>query len=161
MNTHYFFFIIVFLVYTLINSYVFHRSKQALPQSKIFRTIFYIIYLFLFSAFIIAMLGRNILPMAIQKILYRPGTVWMGMVLYLLAFFLVTDFIFFIIRVVRWQSPANNPRWRKIQVISGYIIVIGLAIYGYYQFTHPKVVEQKISIAKKAGEYKSQHRASE
>ena len=155
MNTHYFFFVFVFFVYTLINSYVFYRSKQALPKSKFFRTIFYAVYLFLFSAFIVAMIGRNFLPLTIQKILYFPGTVWLGMVLYLLAFFLLTDVICFIIGIIYRKSPAIKPCYRKIQVISGYILVICLAVYGYNQFRHPQVVEQKISIAKKAGEYKN------
>ena len=153
-HSHSPFFLIVFLVYTLINIYVFLRSKQVLPSSKIIRTIYYAVYFFFYSAFIVAMLGRNIFPLLIQKILYFSGTVWMGMMFYLLAFFLLTDFISLINRFFRFLPATITNRYRKIQVLSGYILVSCLAIYGYYQFRHPQVVEQKISIAKNAGEYK-------
>ena len=154
-HNQYFFFIIVFLVFTSINYYIFYRSKQVLPQSRIIRTVFYIVFSFLFSAFVIAMLGRNIIPLAIQKILYFPGTVWMGMALYLLLFFLLTDIIYFLLRFLRFFSPAIASQYRKIQVISGYTLVICLSVYGYYQFINPKIAEQKIKIAKTAGEYKN------
>ena len=148
------FFIFAFLIHSLINGYVFTRTKQALPQSKIIRTIFSVIYLFFFSAFIIAMLGRNSLPLAVQKILYLPGTVWLGMMLYLLLFFFLTDIIYFVNRFFHYLPSTVKKNYRKIQVISGYILVICLAVYGNYQFRNPQVVEQKISIAKKAGDYK-------
>lgn len=153
-HSRYLFFIFAFLVYTLINLYVFHRSKQALPQSKFIRVVFYIVYIFFYSSFIIAMLGRNVFPLAFQKILYFPGTVWLGMSLYLFAFFLLTDFIHLMNRLIHFLPPAITNRYRKIQVVSGYILVLCIAVYGYYQFRHPQIVEQKIEIAKQAGGYK-------
>ena len=154
MPPRYFFFTVIFLVFTLVNWYVFRRSKQVLPQSKTIRVIFYAVFAFLYSAFTIAMLGRNIFPLAIQKVLYLPGTIWMGFVLYLSGFFFFTDFIYLIIRIFHRLSPANSKRYRKVQVFSGYILICGLIVYGYYQFRHPQIVEQKIEIAKEAGGYK-------
>jgi len=154
MHSHYYFFTVAFLIYSLINLYVFFRSKKALPQSKAIRAIFYIVYLFLFSAFIIAMLGRNSLPLSIQKFLYFPGTVWMGIVLYLLLYFILTDIIHFFNRFFHYLPSALNVHFRKIQVVSGYILVICLVVYGYYRFSHPIIAEQNIHIAKKAGDYK-------
>jgi len=137
------------------NTYVFYRSKQALPKSKMTRTVFYAVYFFFYSAFIIAMLGRNLFPLVIQKVLYFPGTVWMGMLLYLLIFFFLTDIIYFFNRFFHYLPATVTSRYRKIQVLSGYILVLYLSVYGYYQYRNPQVVEQKISIAKKAGAYKS------
>lgn len=153
MYTRFFFFSFVFIVYTLINGYVFYRTKQMLPRSKIIRTVYYAVCLFLYSAFIIAMLGRNFLALEIQKFLYFPGTVWMGMMSYLLLFFLLTDILYFFNRFFHYLPSAIHARFRKIQVVSGYILVSCLAIYGYYQFRHPQIIEQKISIEKKAGDY--------
>jgi len=155
MHSHYSFFLFAFLVFTLINGYVFYRSRQVLPSSKIVQISFYVVYFFLFSAFIVAMVGRNIFPLTIQKILYFLGTVWMGMTLYLILFFLLTDFVYVIVRIIHRLSPAINRRFHKIQVVSGYIFVLCLIVYGYYQYRHPQIVEQKISIAKKAGDYKN------
>ena len=100
------------------------------------------------------MLGRNVFPLVVQKILYFPGTIWMGMVLYLFLFFLLTDFLYLIIRIFHRLSSAATKQYCKIQVFSGYILVLCVVAYGYYQFSHPQIVEQKIEIAKKAGGYK-------
>ena len=153
-HSHYSFFLFVFIIYTLINIYVFYRSKQALSQSKIVRTIFYVVYFFLYIAFIIAMLGRNTFPLFVQKILYFPGTIWLGMMLYLLLFFILTDLPYFFNRFFHYLPSTVAKRYRKIQVLSGYIIILCLIIYGNYQFRHPQIVEQKIEIDKKAGDYK-------
>ena len=154
MHSRFFFFLLVFVIYTLINIYVFYRSKQALPQSKTVRMIFYVAFSFLYSAFIIAMLGRNVFPLLIQKILYIPGTLWMGMMLYLLLYFILTDLPYFFNRFFHYLPLPAAKRYRKIQVFSGYVIVLCIIIYGNYQFRRPQIVEQKIEIAKKAGEYK-------
>ncbi|MCL1933709.1 MAG: metallophosphoesterase [Candidatus Azobacteroides sp.] len=100
------------------------------------------------------MLGRNILPLPVQKILYFPGTVWLGMMLYLFAYFLLTDFIHFVNRFFPFLPTIIKKNYRQIQVFSGYILVLCLAGYGYYQFKRPQIVEQKIEINKKAGDYK-------
>jgi len=153
-NSHNFFFLFVFLFHALINCYIFFRSKQALPKSKNILIIFSLVYFFFFSAFIIAMLGRNFFPLIIQKFLYSSGTVWLGIMLYLSAFFFITDIIYFLNRFLNYLPPATKKNYRKIQVFSGYILVLCLSIYGNYHFMNPQVVEQKISIAKKVGDYK-------
>jgi len=76
------------------------------------------------------------------------------MMLYLFAFFLLTDFIYLIHRLIHFLPATFVKRYRKIQVISAYIFVLCIAVYGYYQFQHPQIVEKKIEIAKNAGEYK-------
>jgi predicted MPP superfamily phosphohydrolase len=91
------------------------------------------------------MLGRNVLLIGIQKVLYDIGTVWMGFMRYLMLYFLLTDLIYWIIRHCGFnpQSPI-----RKIQVISGYVLVSVLLLYGHYQFNHPKIVEKEIVLNK-------------
>jgi predicted MPP superfamily phosphohydrolase len=134
--------------------YVFYHGWQALPQSKPVKIFYSIIYLFFFSAFIIAMLGRNTLPLTIQKILYFPGTCWLGAMAYLLLFFLITDLIYFPNRFFHYFSRNFSKNFRKIQALTGYVLVIALLFYGYYQFSHPKIVEQEIVIHKNAGAHK-------
>ena len=154
-HNQYFFFIFVFIVFTLINTYILIRSRQALPKSKITRIIFYTVFTFLCSAFLIAMLGRNVIPLFILKILYFPGTVWMGIMIYLLLFFLFTDLIYLLFRILHHLTPEIKKDFRKIQVYSGYLLVFLSSIYGYYQFNNPHIVERKIEIEKKAGDLKN------
>ena len=153
-HNHYSFFIIVFIIYTISNFYIFYRIKQVLPKSKFIRTVFYITFSFFYLAFIIAMLGRNIIPVTIQKMIYFPGTVWMGMMLYLIMYFLITDFLYYLFRFLRIISSKKAKYFRKIQVLSGSIFVICIIIYGNYQFRRPAIVEKTIKINKQAGDYK-------
>lgn len=146
------FFIIVLLIYTAINAYIFYKTRQVIPRWKAVKISFHVIYFFLYSAFIIAMLGRNTFLPEVQKILYFPGTCWLGAMLYLFLFFLLTDLIYGLVRL--FPIFKKSKKFLKIQVPAGYILVVGLMIYGYYHFTHPKVSKREIFIHKSAGNYK-------
>jgi predicted MPP superfamily phosphohydrolase len=146
------FFIIVFLIYTAINAYIFYKTRRVIPQGKIVKFLFSVVFFFLYSAFLVAMLGRNTFPLGMQKILYFPGTCWLGIMFYLFLFFLLTDLVWGLGRLFRLFKKQGN--FLKIQVSTGYVLAAGLMIYGYYHFTHPKVSEQDIVINKSAGNYK-------
>ncbi|GHT04434.1 metallophosphatase [Bacteroidia bacterium] len=94
----------------------------------------------LYLAFLTAMMGRNVLPLGMQKILYPIGTVWMGFMLYLTVYFLITDIGY----VVKHLPPSTV--YRRVQLITGYVLVSILLVYGNYQFNHPKIVEHAIAI---------------
>lgn len=146
------FFIIVFLIYTAINTYIFYKTWQVVLKGKIVKVLFPVVFFFLYSAFVIAMLGRNTLLPEVQKIFYFSGTCWLGIMLYLFLFFLFTDLGWGLGRLFGlFKEPRN---FLKIQVSAGYILTAGLMIYGHYRFTHPKVSEQEIVIHKSAGNYK-------
>jgi predicted MPP superfamily phosphohydrolase len=146
------FFIVVFLIYTAVNAYIFCKTWKVIPKIRGVKVLFSVCYFFFYSAFVIAMLGRNTFPLDIQKFLYFPGTCWLGAMLYLFIFFLLTDLIYGLGRLFRLFKKSNS--FWKIQTLSGYVIVFVLIIYGYYNFTHPKISEQEIVIHKKAGNYK-------
>lgn len=146
------FFLVVFLIYTAINAYIFYKTWTVIPKGKVVKTLFSIVYFFFYASFIVAMLGRNTLPLGVQKFLYFPGTSWLGAMFYLFLFFLLTDLIYGLGRLFRLFKKSNH--FWKIQALTGYVIVAGLLIYGYYHFTHPQITEQEIVIHKKAGNYK-------
>ncbi|GHT49303.1 metallophosphatase [Bacteroidia bacterium] len=137
------FFIGVFVIFTAVNAYLFYRGwevAKTTPQPV--RITYCAVFTVLYLAFIVAMLARNVMKIGMQTVLYDIGTVWMGFMLYLTMFFLVTDAIYWIWR--KRQGIASQALVRKIQVVSGYVLVSVLLLYGNYQFNHPKIVEQKI-----------------
>jgi hypothetical protein len=93
-----FFFITVFLIHTLVNVYLFRKGWKILPDARIAKIIYGAVYFILYSSFIFAMLGRNLLPLGIQKALYLPGTLWLGAMLYLTLWFLITDVAGIVVR---------------------------------------------------------------
>jgi predicted MPP superfamily phosphohydrolase len=146
------FLLVALLIYTAMNAYIFFKTRRIIPRTKGLKALFSMGYLFLYSAFIIAMLGRNALPLGVQKFFYFPGTCWLGVMLYLFFFFLLTDLVYGLGRLFRLFKQSRH--FPKIQVCTGYVIVLGLAVYGYYHFTHPQISEREVVIHKKAGNYK-------
>jgi predicted MPP superfamily phosphohydrolase len=149
------FFITVFLLHTFINVYIFRKGWKTLPDSPIGKTMYGIAFFFLYSSFILAMLGRNFLPLGIQKVFYLPGTVWLGAMLYLTLWFLMTDGILLIYRLISSTGKRTKRLLlSRIQVLAGYALVIAVLANGYYRFTHPAVVEKTIEIRKSGGKHR-------
>lgn len=149
------FFIIAFSIHTLINSYVFYRGWQALPQSLPIKTIYITVFLVLYLSFIIAMLGRHTIDLSIQKVLYFIGTTWLAAMLYLSLFFLITDLIHVLDHYFHFLPQSIYPKiFHQIQVIAGYAIVAVILGVGHYKFNHPTVVEKEIVIHKNGGKQK-------
>ncbi|MDR0833132.1 MAG: metallophosphoesterase [Candidatus Symbiothrix sp.] len=161
------FFVVVFLVHTAINAYLFYRGwgvVKTLPKPA--KIGYCVVFAVLYLAFLTAMSGRNILPLGVQKILYSIGTVWMGYMLYLTAYFLITDLGYGVkcrvkgircrVKGIRCKVkgtpytfyPTPFTLYRRVQVISGYVLVSLLLLYGNYQFNHPKIVEKEIVLNK-------------
>ena len=137
-------FTLFFSIYTLDNLYIFYRGWKVLPTSSLLKGIYCIVFFIFYSAFIIAMLFREIFLPEILKPMYLIGTLWLGATLYLTIYFLITDIVYLLFRSIRF---------RQIQVISGYLLVGVVLCIGYYRFNHPQRVEKTIVIHKDGGKY--------
>lgn len=148
------FFILAIFVYTLANSYIFIKGWQALPPSPAFKIVYIVLFVFLYSAFIIAMAGRNTLSFGVQKALYPAGTSWLAWMLYLVLFFLLTDCVHLLNRFLHFLPDVvgNNPKlYHQIQVLSGILLVLILTTIGYIRFSNPVVEKLQLQINKKTG----------
>lgn len=152
------FFILVFVIHLLINIYIFIKGWKAVGTSYWMKITYCAIYSIFFSSFVIAMLGRNALPLEVQKPLYFIGTSWLAVMLYLTFYFLLTDLIKFLDKKMLFfpfEWVRKKETYPRIQVISGYVLVAVILICGYIKFMHPEIVRQDIVIEKQAGEYKN------
>ncbi|MDR0543589.1 MAG: metallophosphoesterase [Dysgonamonadaceae bacterium] len=150
------FFITVFLIYTLVNGYIFYKGWKSLPALPMAKTAYSIVYGIFYSSFIFAMLGRNLLPLGIQKALYLPGTVWLGAMLYLTLWFVMTDGLYLLCRLIpSVKKRTRSLRFFRIQACTGYLLVFLVLANGYYRFVHPAVAEQTIDIHKSGGKYRN------
>jgi Predicted phosphohydrolases len=151
------FFIFIFIFYTLINTYIFIKGWKALSSgSTVLRIIYSLVFFIVYISFTLAMLGRNQIPLPIQKVAYMMGTGWLAYILYLTLYFLLTDLLYLVNKknVFIPKKWTQKTAWSKIQTLSGYILVSILLSYGYYNFTHPSVVEKDIHISKSGNQYK-------
>lgn len=148
------FFIIVFLVYLVVNSYIFYRTFQALPDILAVKVCFCVVFFIIFCAFFVAMGGRNTIPAGVLKILYFVGTAWLGAMLYLTIWFLISDIVSVLNHFFHFLPGSFTPLlFHRVQVIAGYLIVLVVLSAGHYRFIHPKIVEKEIAINKEAGRY--------
>jgi len=143
------FFILVFLVFTAVNIYLYIKGRKAIPRNKTIRIIYGSAFGVVSGSFLIAMLGRNILPLGIQKILYFIGTVWMGYMLYLTIWLIVSDLILLLFK------KTIRKRLSVWQIGLGYGLISILLSIGYFRYTQPKIVEKEIFIAKSNEKYKN------
>ncbi|MDR3061758.1 MAG: metallophosphoesterase [Dysgonamonadaceae bacterium] len=152
------FFILVIFVHTLANSYIFIRGWQALPPSLVLKIVYIVLFIFLYSAFIIAMAGRNTLSLGFQKVLYSAGTSWLAWMLYLVLFFLLTDGVHLLNRFFHFLPDVvgNNPKlFHRIQALGGILLVLILTTIGYIRFSNPVVETIRLQVSKKAGSRKN------
>ncbi len=153
-----YFFVIVFLVHVLVNAYIFIRGWQAVPAIGLWKAVYVLLFLIGFSSFIIAMLGRNTIPLGFLKVLYAIGTSWLACMLYFTLFFIVTDLIHLFNHYFHFlpdKITGNSRLFHVIQAVSGCVVVLTLLVIGYLKFNHPAVEKYDIRIHKKAGDLKS------
>ncbi|MDR1683593.1 MAG: metallophosphoesterase [Candidatus Symbiothrix sp.] len=134
------FFVLVFIVFTAINAYLFIGGLRALPKGKPIRLTYSMVFFLFYGSFIVAMLGRNILPLGLQKILYFVGTVWLGCMFYLTIWLIISDLILLLFKK---QVRKSLRVW---QIGVGYCSIIILLSFGYYRYMHPEIVEKEIVI---------------
>ena len=150
----YFFFIFTSL-FLLVNCYVFYRIWQALPNNAQVRMLYITLYSAVCLSFLLAMLGRNVLPVGLLSCLYAIGTTWLIVMIYYLLFFLISDIVLLLNHFLHF-IPTHYPSYfHPIRVGICSIVIFILLIFGYYRFNHPVVVERELQINKKAGNKKS------
>lgn len=148
------FFAIVFLVWLLVNTYIFIRGWQVIPSAFIPRVIYTVLFVCISFSFFVSMGFRDTMPLTPLKMIYAISTVWLVCMMYYTLLFLVTD-LFGLLNHWLHILPDNvTAHYRQIQVYGSTIIVVFLLFYGYHKFTHPSVEKYDIRIDKGAGEKK-------
>ena len=142
----------VFLIFSVliimmcgINIYLSHRVWQFLhyifPQFSIYTSVAF------FSIMTIIMILSITNPFNgyLRKTISFIGSYWMGIFVYLLLFFLISDILIFIIRMFNFQMPKVE----TLRYISGICVIALTAIVSLYGFFHANklyIVEYDVKI---------------
>ncbi len=148
------FFFIVISVYLLINSYIFIRGWQVLPPTFTSRLVYSVLFVVVALLFLVAMGGRNVLPLGLLKVIYAIGTTWLVCMMYFFLFFLLTDIIGLLNHWIHFLPENITTHFRQIQVYGVSMVILIMLIAGYYKFMHPSINTYDIKINKKAGDRK-------
>ncbi len=139
------------LIFLAASIYVFVRGWQILPQNILLRIVYIISFLFLWSAYIIGMVGKESLPVPLVKwFCLLGGTFWV-VIIYLVFILLAIDILRIINHFFHFFPSfiTGNMMQAKWIVIGAVFLVIAVLLgTGYYRFSHPEVKKLELEIDK-------------
>lgn len=126
------------------NYYVFLRLWQMLPPSLIGRILFVVVAVFLIASPFVSILAGSSFPATLTATMYRIGTSWLILFMYLLLTFLMLD----LIRVTHILPIDSYMRhsWIGLGTLAAGLTLL-LSI-GYYRYVHKDRVELNLSVNK-------------
>jgi len=148
------FFIIVLLIYSLVNLYIFFKGDHAIPALHNNRLIYAIIFFFFSAIFIAAKILESRHSSIITDALNIMGGFWLAFMLYGFVLFLLSDIVFLILKIPGIVNGQNIFLFRKYSFFIIIIISSLLIIGGFINALIPVIKEYNISINKSAGDLK-------
>lgn len=142
------FFTIFFTLYTIINSYIFLRSWQAISHIPLLRILYPIIFVIAAASYIFAKIFSDKLPDSIYTILIWIGSIWFMFLFYLFLLFIGFDLIKLFNRIIHLYPVdfQNAKKFKFYSVVIIYSITILFSIYGYLNRLNIKVKELDINL---------------
>jgi len=142
-----FFAIIMFSLYIGTNYYIARKIYQWLGSFithvniKVYAGIYILFVLSMFFAFLPIFSG-------VKRIISYAGSLWMGIYLYLLFFFIVVDIV---VLLGCWVKRIPDPVPQSVRFYAGLIVIlltVGMVVYGKYNASRIKFVSYDIQIKK-------------
>ena len=146
------FFSIFFLLYGLINSYVFLRGWQAIPASSPIRIPYAVVFSILSLSFFAGRMLERSAPGAVSTFLVWTGSFWFAA----FAYFTLAALLIDILRLVNYRIPifpsfvtADIVKTRLVVLTGVVAVVVTALIAGYINARSPQLKTLRIHIPKR------------
>ena len=149
------FFLIVLLIYSLANFYLYFQGYHAIGMLQRHRLLYAITFFSLSAVFIVAKVMESRHSSVITDALNIIGGFWLAFMLYGILFFLLSDIIYVLMRITGALNQGNIPLYRKWAFIVTVSVSAVLILGGFINAIIPVVREYNITINKNAGDVKS------
>ncbi len=126
-----------------VNFYVFYRFWHLIPSGSIARPLLVTFAVIIVCSFFLGLLGGNFLPTPATSFVYKIGTSWFFICLYLVMAFLLID-LFRLMHLIPDKFLFGN--WASFGILTGVITVI--MTWGYFKYTNKERVELSINVNK-------------
>lgn len=151
-----FFFLIFFCLYGLVNYYVGLRGWQFLFKNipGISRIVYWAIFWFVSWSYILELVGKRFLPTEVNLIFAWVGSYWLGILYFAFIIVGVLD----IVRMLMKWSGFFPKGYSFFAAHSGFlamivlIFIVVLQIYGSWNALRPQVTRYEITIPKSGGQ---------
>jgi predicted MPP superfamily phosphohydrolase len=149
------FFIIVFIVYLLINYYVFRHFWIAMPSGNIGRIALISFATVAVASFFISFLAGDSLPIGITSFLYKVGTTWLFIMLYFFIVMAVKDLFGLANKLLHFMpgdaiTRYTKDNWVGLGLMVGFVAL--LMICGYLKYQWKVRVDLPVRIYKTFGD---------
>jgi predicted MPP superfamily phosphohydrolase len=149
------FFIIIFIVYLLINYYVFRHFWIAMPPTTVGRVILVSFAVIAVTSFFISFLVGNSLPIGLTSFLYKVGTAWLFIMLYFFLVMAAKDLFGLTNKLLHFMpsdaiTRYTKDNWAGLGLMIGFIAL--LMVCGYLKYQWKVRVELPIHIYKTFGD---------
>lgn len=154
------FLMIVLIVHSLVNLYIFTRGWQSLSMFPAVRPYFLVLFIILFLSYILARVAEPYIGYPAANVFNWIGSFWFAAMLYFFLFILFID-IFRLFNHWFHFFPAvfftDYARTKFITMLCTSGLVIGLITYGFINASMVRITNLKIPVSKSAGNLKSLH----
>jgi predicted MPP superfamily phosphohydrolase len=147
------FFSIVFIIYGLINFYIYRRGLQALSDAGIYRTIFLYSFIFLVLAFPAGRILESFFRNSFTDFLVIVGSFYLGIMVYSLMAVLIIDLLRVLNHFVHFFPSAITENGQRSAQISALIVIaltLIIVLAGHANALFPRLRTVEIDIAKPA-----------
>lgn len=146
---------IVLVIYSLINIYIFLKGYHAIPDTRSFRTLYFIVFIVLASTFVAGKILEARHSTVFSDILNIIGGFWMAFMLYGFLFLLLSDILLLALRITGSVGIEKIILFRKWSFIATVAISVVLITAGFINAIIPVITKYDIAINKSSDEIKS------
>lgn len=137
------------IVQIFLSAYIYWRGWQALPDKKLIKVPYTIIYIAELIIYFIGFFTSKYLPFDALHSFAWVGTTWMLFTIYMTVLLLLYDLIKYINKkkkIFSLDFTAKKPR--LIYFCTSLLIVVLAMGYGNYRFWHPVVTQMNLTVEK-------------
>ncbi len=152
------FFVIFFILFSLINYYIFIRGYEALAIVPQFDFIYIVLFLFLSFSFLIAKIFEKRLPNILYNFLIETGSYWFVVMLYSFIIIVFLDVVRILNSFLNFLPVSIYNNYNEVKLIIGAVtvlIILLIILLGYLNTENIRTKTLNLSLPKKNSSFKN------
>lgn len=142
---------IILIIYGSVNYYIFIRGWQSIPDSKLFKSLYLIIFLVISFSFFLGRILEKFFMNILSGSLIWIGSIWLGMMLYLFLAIVFIDILRLANSLINFFPMLITHNYKKAKLVTAIIVIAAASITvfaGYINTLNPILRTLNIKIQK-------------
>lgn len=149
---------VVLIVFTAVNFYIGIRGWQALPANGAARKIFLPLFIIVATSFFTGRLLERFWVSWLSDFFVWAGSFWLAFMLYFFLLIVFLDGLRLINHFIPFFPELIVSNYAKVKLtiaITGFLIIMAMIVYGYFNAWNVRIKKLNIEINKSAGNLKT------